>query len=135
MIDTLSKEERSERMAKIRSRDTKPELQVRKIIHGMGYRYRLHRRDLPGTPDIVFPSRKKVVFIHGCFWHRHTNCKIGHIPKTKQEFWIHKLEENAKRDQINIKKLKSLGWESLVIWECQIKHTDQIIEKIRQFLG
>ena len=99
-MDTLSKAQRSERMSRVRGKDTKPELLVRRLVHGMGYRYRLHRRDLPGTPDLVFPGRRKVIFVHGCFWHRHPDpaCKLARLPKSRTDFWLPKLEGNRARD-------------------------------------
>lgn len=121
-------------MALIRSRDTKPELRVRRIIHAMGYRYRLHKSDLPGKPDLTFISRKKVVFVHGCFWHGH-KCSLGRIPKTRIEFWTRKIEKNKENDKKNLLHLKDLGWESLVLWECQLKDEIKIKNKIFEFLG
>lgn len=132
MVDTLTPEQRSDLMSRIRAKNTKPEMFVRSVVHGMGYRYRLHRRDLPGTPDLVFPSRKKVIFMHGCFWHYHDDpdCKLARIPKSNQDFWKPKLEGNRNRDQKNEAKLRELGWEVFVIWECQIRRKDS--EPLRQ---
>lgn len=126
MVDSLTPEERSDLMSRIRAKNTKPELFVRSLVHRMGYRYRLHRRDLPGTPDLVFPSRKKVIFMHGCFWHYHDDpeCKLARIPKSNQSFWRPKLEGNRRRDQANEAKLRELGWEVFVIWECQIRRRE-----------
>ena len=137
MTDTLTKRERSERMSRIRGKDTKPELIVRRTVHGMGYRYRLHRGNLPGIPDLVFPSRKKVIFIHGCFWHRHPDkgCKLARLPKSRLDFWKPKLEANRQRDLENIHKLSDLGWEILIVWECQIGDKEQLENKIKSFLG
>ena len=112
MADTLTSEQRSERMSRIGARDTGPEIKVRRLAHSLGYRYRLHRRELPGTPDLVFPGRRKVIFVHGCFWHRHPGC--GRMPKSKLEFWRPKLENNRKRDLAAQRKLRSLGWKRLV---------------------
>ena len=110
-------------MARVRSTDTAPEMTVRRLIHSLGYRYRLHRRDLPGTPDIVFPSRRKVIFVHGCFWHQHT-CKRGsRVPATRQDYWAPKLARNVQRDRIAAARLKKLGYRRLVIWECQTRPT------------
>ena len=100
-MDTLSKAERSERMARIRSKNTKPELQVRRLLHGLGYRFRLHRRDLPGSPDVVFAARRKIVFVHGCFWHGHKNCKVANRPKSRRSFWSAKFKRNRERDAMN----------------------------------
>lgn len=137
MADTLTPAERSERMSRIRGRNTGPEWIVRRLVYGMGYRYRLHRKDLPGKPDLVFPSRHKVIFVHGCFWHRHPDpkCKLARLPKSRLDFWRTKLEGNRKRDEKNLEKLKEEGWEAMIVWECQIKDTETLSEKIREFLG
>ncbi len=117
---------RSAQMAKVRGRDTKPEMRVRRALHAGGLRFRLQIRDLPGRPDIVFRSRRIAVFVHGCFWHRHDdpNCKLARLPKTRLEFWLPKLEGNRQRDERNEAALKSAGWKPLVIWECQTKNQD-----------
>lgn len=122
-------------MSKITGKNTKPELIIRKTLFSEGYRYRLHRKDLPGNPDIVFPGRKKVVFINGCFWHGH-NCKKAALPETNKPFWEIKLLGNKKRDKLNIRKLKEMGWESLVIWQCKIKRSElnSQINRIKKFL-
>lgn len=124
-------------MSRVRGRDTKPEMLVRRSAHGMGYRYRLHRRDLPGSPDLVFPSRRKVIFVHGCFWHRHLDpdCKLARLPKSKLDFWGPKLETNRERDERNVVLLEELGWDVLIIWECQTKNRGQLQARIREFLG
>lgn len=132
MVDNVSKDKRSKIMSSIRSMDTKPELAVRKILTKLGYRYRLHRKDLPGTPDIVFFGRKKVIFVNGCFWHAHKNCKISHIPEN--EFWKKKILTNVQRDQKNLYKLKELGWSYLVLWECEIADIKKTTERIQKFL-
>jgi len=108
-------------MAAIKSKNTKPEIAVRKMLHALGYRFRLHRKDLPGSPDIVLPKYKTVIFVHGCFWHRHENCKYASTPKTRKEFWETKFKVNVKRDKEIQEKIKNIGWHSVVIWECQIK--------------
>ena len=105
-------------MARVLNKDTKPELYVRRLIYSMGYRYRLHVRTLPGTPDLVFAKAKKVIFVHGCFWHRHSGC--GRLPKSKKRFWVTKLEQNRRRDLFNIRKLRRTGWKVLVLWECEL---------------
>ena len=133
-MDTLSPEARSLRMAAIRHRDTKPEMVVRRIVHALGYRYRLHRRDLPGTPDLVFPGRRKVIFVHGCFWHRHADCKLARLPKSRQEFWVPKLEQNRLRDEAALAELGRLGWTSMVIWECEIRDHHRLTRALRHFL-
>lgn len=125
--------DRSALMSRIRSKDTKPELAVRRLVFSMGYRYRLHRRDLPGRPDLVFPGRKKVIFVHGCFWHSHT-CGRGFKPKSNVEFWQSKLEANRKRDERSARSLRALGWGQLTIWECEISDKERIERRIRRFL-
>ena len=115
MVDTLMPEERSHRMTLVRSIDTKPELIVRRLVHGMGYRYRIHRHDLPGTPDLVFPSRRAVIFVHVCFWHRHDGCTLARMPKSRLEFWENKLEGNRRRDIRKIEELESMGWRVLMV--------------------
>ena len=117
-------ERRSRNMSAIKSKNTKPEIAVRKLLHSMGYRFRLHRKDLPGSPDIVLPKYKTVIFVHGCFWHRHQNCKYASTPKTRQEFWNKKFNENINRDKINQENLSSKGWKIIIVWECEIKDQD-----------
>ena len=117
-------EQRSRNMSAIKSKNTKPEIKVRKILHSMGYRFRLHRKDLPGSPDIVLPKYKTVIFVHGCFWHRHENCKYASTPKTRQEFWEAKFRENINRDKLNQENLSSKGWKIIIVWECEIKDKD-----------
>lgn len=134
MTDTMSPDERSRRMSLVRSVDTKPEMAVRRLVHGMGYRYRLHCRDLPGKPDLVFRSRRAVVFVHGCFWHRHNGCPLARLPKSKIEFWAAKLEGNRKRDTRKIAELEEAGWRVFVVWECELKDKGLLGERLRQFL-
>lgn len=128
--------ERSRQMARVRSKDTKPEMTVRRLVHRLGYRYRLHRRDLPGSPDLVFPGRRKVILVHGCFWHRHPDpsCKRARMPKSRLEFWGPKLEANAERDTRTLKALEALGWEALTLWECEIKSNRDLEDRIIRFL-
>lgn len=133
-MDTLTPAERSARMALVCAKDTKPELLVRRLVHGMGYRYRLHRRGLPGTPDLVFPGRGKVIFIHGCFWHRHARCVLARLPKSRSDFWLPKLTANAERDARNVRALRRLGWGVLTIWECQLGDSAKLANRIRRFL-
>jgi DNA mismatch endonuclease (patch repair protein) len=133
-MDTLTPEERSERMSRIRSKNSKPEMAIRRLVHGMGYRYRLHARDLPGTPDLVFRSRKKVIFVHGCFWHGH-ECKLGRMPKSRIEFWSNKIASNRARDTKVLEQLREMGWSCLVIWECQLGGMEKISSKIKEFLS
>jgi DNA mismatch endonuclease (patch repair protein) len=136
MADSLMKGERSERMSRVRGRDTVPEMSVRRLVHGMGYRYRLHRRNLPGKPDLVFPSRRKIIFVHGCFWYRHPDpaCKLARLPKSKLDFWLPKLERNRERDLKVQKQLVELGWEYFIIWECEVSETVLLMDKVKFFL-
>lgn len=134
MVDTVTVTRRSEIMSRVRCKDTKPEMLVRRLVHGAGYRYRLHVSGLPGRPDLVFASRKKVIFIHGCFWHSHANCQHVRVPKSRTEFWLTKLRTNKDRDARNMKMLAETGWEVLVLWECELQSTD-LLRKIREFLA
>jgi DNA mismatch endonuclease (patch repair protein) len=134
-MDTLTAEARSERMSRVRSRNTKPELAVRRLLHGMGYRYRVHGTHLPGSPDLVFTKRRKVILIHGCFWHRHPGCKNTRLPKSKLAFWTRKFEENQRRDAENLQRLSEAGWSTLVLWECEVKRLSDHVERITTFLG
>jgi DNA mismatch endonuclease (patch repair protein) len=136
VLDKLSQQRRSENMRQIRSKDTRPELTLRRLVHGMGYRFRLHRRDLPGKPDLVFPARKKVIFFHGCFWHQHKGCKEGRLPGSRIEYWKPKLSRNQARDDRSQSALKSLGWGVLILWECEIeKNVAAVPEHVKRFLG
>lgn len=137
MIDSVSPARRSANMAAIKSKDMEPELIVRRIVHALGYRYRLHRKDLPGKPDLVFGSRSKVIFVHGCFWHMHpkVNCLDARLPKSNREYWTPKLARNAARDAAQIAALRSLGWKVLVIWECETKNADALTKRLKAFLG
>lgn len=121
-------------MSSVGQRDTKPEMSVRRLLHSMNYRYRLHRKDLPGRPDIVFGSRRKAIFVHGCFWHRHSGCSKATSPKTRAEFWSNKFARNVERDQEVERRLADLGWKSLVVWECETKSPDALATKLRDFL-
>ena len=122
-------------MAAIKGKDTAPEMAVRKLVHSLGYRFRLHRRDLPGKPDLVFPARKAVIFVHGCFWHQHASsrCK-ARPPKSRLEYWLPKLERNIKRDKQNQRILKRLGWRVLVVWECEIRNRTALERRLLRFL-
>ena len=131
-MDTLSTKERSIRMGLIKGRDTRPEIQVRRLLFNLGFRYRKHSRVLPGKPDIVFARLKKVIFVHGCFWHRH-NCKNGRLPKSRLEFWVPKLEANRIRDFNNYQKLNELGWASLTVWECEVDSCN-LPQTLKKFL-
>ena len=132
MVDHLSKKKRSWNMSRIGSKNTKPELMVRSLLHSMGYRFRIHRRDLPGRPDIVLPKYKTVVFVQGCFWHLHKNCRDGTIPKSNHNKWKSKLERNVERDKHNIEKVKNMGWKVLVIWECEVEKNYDEMKKMLQ---
>ena len=121
-------------MSRIHSKDTQPELRVRSLLHRMGFRFRLHRKDLPGSPDIVLPKHGLVIFVHGCFWHRHEKCKGASQPKTHMEFWQAKLERNMRRDQINERRLVALGWRVLTIWECQTRDLKWLFEILSEAL-
>lgn len=136
MADKISKERRSENMRRIRSKGMKPEMAVRRLVHGMGYRYRLHRKDLPGKPDLVFASRKKVIFVHGCFWHQHDDpaCLDGRAPKSNTSYWAEKLRRNVDRDVRSQTELKQMGWQSLIIWECETRDQVTLARQIRGFL-
>ena len=134
MVDSLSSKERSEIMARVRSKNTRPELRVRKLVFALGYRYRLHDRKLPGSPDLVFRPRKKVIFVHGCFWHRHARCALARLPKSRVDFWIPKLEGNKLRDERNRRALSRQGWKVLTIWECQLTELERVRARIGRFL-
>jgi DNA mismatch endonuclease (patch repair protein) len=122
------------RMARVRKKDSKPELVVRRLAHGLGYRFRLHRADLPGTPDLVFPRLQKVIFVHGCFWHRHHCALAGNVPAKRQEYWLPKLRRNVERDAEAQRKLSELGWEILTIWECETRAGIGLKAKLEGFL-
>jgi len=134
VMDVLSRAARSAVMARVRAKDTAPELAARRLLHSMGYRYRLHRRDLPGNPDIVFPSRRKVIFVHGCFWHRHARCPNTRMPKSRVAFWRTKFEGNRRRDLRTARTLTALGWRSFTIWECELVGTRVLRGRLRRFL-
>ncbi|NMM29227.1 MAG: DNA mismatch endonuclease Vsr [Glaciimonas sp.] len=133
MTDHVSKEKRSEIMKRIGGKNTAPELIVRKLVYSLGYRYRLHSKDMPGKPDLVFFGRKKVIFVHGCFWHYH-NCKKGKLPKSRLDYWLPKLEENRNRDIRTQERILSLGWRFLIIWQCEIRDTAELRKRIIEYL-
>ena len=133
--DIVDRNKRSEMMSRIRARDTKPELIVRRIAHRLGFRFRLHRRDLPGSPDIVFPRHRAVIMVHGCFWHRHLGCRYASTPKTRVQFWENKFEDNIVRDRRSESALRDLGWRVLVIWECETKDHEAVAARIVSYLG
>lgn len=136
MVDSLSPKARSERMSRIRGKNTKPEMLVRRLVTALGYRYRLHRSDIPGCPDLVFNTRKKAIFVHGCYWHRHPDptCKLARLPKSRLDFWLPKLENNRVRDERNQEELRLLRWEVLVVWECQLARPVELKSLLREFL-
>lgn len=121
-------------MSKIRAKNTSPEMAVRRLVHGMGFRYRLHVAALPGKPDLVFPRLRKIIQVHGCFWHRHRGCIDSHIPKTRVEYWKPKLARNQKRDRANEKALRRQGWEVLIIWQCEVNAAALLSERMAEFL-
>ncbi len=134
MVDTVTAQVRSRIMAQVRSKDTKPELAVRRLLHSLGYRYRLHRKDLPGKPDLTFPSRRKVVFVHGCFWHSHENCDRVRHPSSNKDYWRAKLRRNRERDRRNLALLEEIGWAPMVVWECELDDLDSVSQKLVSFL-
>ncbi|NRD53465.1 MULTISPECIES: very short patch repair endonuclease [Corallococcus] len=137
-MDTLTPQERSERMSRVKGRNTKPELVVRRLVTALGHRYRLHYGKVPGKPDLAFPGRRKAIFVHGCFWHRHPdpNCPLARLPKSRLDFWLPKLEANRERDLAKRAQLEALGWSVLEIWECELTRSpEQLTERIMDFLG
>jgi DNA mismatch endonuclease, patch repair protein len=134
MVDVFTKQRRSEIMGRITSKDTQPERVVRRLLHRMGMRYRLYRSDLPGKPDIVLPRWKTVIFVHGCFWHRHPGCRRASIPSTRVAFWQRKLAANVARDAAAQGQLRELGWRVLVVWQCELSHIDEVMARITDFI-
>ena len=133
-MDRLTPDKRSWNMGRIRSGDTKPEKIVRSLLHKQGYRFRLHRKDLPGTPDITLPRYSSVIMVHGCFWHRHKNCQYSYTPKSRVGFWKDKFKKNVLRDKKVIKQLKKKGWKVKIVWECQTKNEDTLVKTVHSFL-
>jgi len=133
-MDIISKERRSWNMSRIKGKDTRPEIAVRSLIHKMGYRFRLHRKDLPGKPDIVLPKYNTVIFVHGCFWHRHKGCKYAYTPKSRVKFWKDKFAETVNRDKQHLKQLKENGWEVFIVWECETKDMDKLKKILNKML-
>ncbi len=133
-MDTISQEKRSWNMARIRSKDTQPEKMVRSLLHRMGYRFRLHRQNLPGKPDIVLPQYRIALFVHGCFWHRHIGCKYAYTPKSRPEFWQKKFKANVERHKTVERLLKKAGWRVVVIWECELRKAAKLRSRIRRLL-
>ena len=133
-MDVFSREKRSQIMSCVSGKNTKPELVVRSLLHNMGYRFRLHRNDLPGKPDITLPKYKKIIFVHGCFWHGHIDCPRAKRPTTNKKFWDEKLNKNIERDKINVNNLKALGWDVLTVWTCEVKDTEKFKNKLLSFI-
>lgn len=121
-------------MSRVGGKNTKPEVIVRSLLHGMGYRFRLYRKDLPGKPDITLPKYKKIIFVHGCFWHGHEDCSRSKRPTTNESFWNEKLDKNIARDELNVKNLKEAGWDVLIVWTCEVKDLDNLKNKLLSFL-
>jgi DNA mismatch endonuclease, patch repair protein len=132
-VDNVSRRRRSEIMARVRGKDTAPEMLVRRLVYSMGYRYRLHDRSLPGTPDLVFRKFRKLIFVHGCFWHGH-ECPRGSLPSTNIDFWHNKISKNRQRDESSQKQLRKLGWKVLTVWECKMKNKSRLKKRLSQFL-
>lgn len=133
-MDRLTPERRGWLMSRVRSKDTTPELAVRRLVHGMGYRYRLHERRLPGSPDLVFWGQRKAIFVHGCFWHGHGNCRYARLPKSRVEFWKEKRLRNRKRDRAVEKLLRRSGWQVLIVWQCELKKPELLAIKLHDFI-
>ena len=134
MADVFTKEKRREIMASVKSRDTKPEKIVRSLVHRMGFRFSLHRKDLPGKPDIVLPRHKKVIFVHGCYWHGHANCRKATIPASNTAFWAEKIAKNKLRDAKAKRQLRRTDWRVLIVWECEIVRSEKLLRKLNKFL-
>jgi DNA mismatch endonuclease (patch repair protein) len=134
-MDRFSPKLRSKVMSRIKGKNTKPELIVRRFLHRLGYRYTLHRKELPGTPDLVFPARRKVILVHGCFWHHHNACKDGRVPKSRVDYWSLKLRRNVERDRGSVRRLRRLGWRVLTVWECETDNLDLLSMRLLRFLG
>ena len=133
-MDRITSAERSAQMSLVKSKNTGPELLVRRLVHSLGYRYRLHGAKLPGKPDLVFAKRKKVVFVHGCFWHRHAGCKKATTPATRLDYWLPKFERTVERDQQSLERLSALGWSALIVWECDLKDLNALGQRLKAFL-
>lgn len=133
-MDNVNESQRSKIMARIPGKNTKPELIVRKLVHALGFRFRLHRRDLPGTPDLVLPRHRKVILVHGCFWHHHADCRYAYTPKTRTEFWLAKFARNIANDDRALRLLTERGWDILTIWECEVRDPDMLAQRVQEFL-
>lgn len=134
-MDIFSRKKRSQIMSRVSGKNTKPEIAVRSLLHNLGFRFRLHRKDLPGKPDITLPKYKKVIFVHGCFWHGHADCSRSKRPSTNEEFWREKLDKNIERDKTTVNALKELGWDVLTLWTCEVNETNKLKTKLLSFLG
>jgi DNA mismatch endonuclease (patch repair protein) len=134
MADTRTPEQRRRIMQSVRQKDTGPELTVRRLAHGLGFRFRLHRRDLPGRPDLVFPGRRKAVFVNGCFWHGHDGCSKGRLPKSRRDYWVPKIARNKERDAAAVERLKAAGWRVLTVWQCETRNPAALARRLRNFL-
>lgn len=136
MADTVDTRTRSRMMSSVRAKNTRPEMLVRRMLHGWGYRYRLHAKELPGKPDIVFRRRRLAIFVHGCFWHRHPDpaCRLARMPKSRLDFWQPKLEGNRSRDEAAVAALQAMGWKVLLVWECQLRDREQLGNMLRRFI-
>ena len=134
MADRFSAAVRSRMMASIKGKDTKPEMLVRRLLHSMGYRFRLHRKDLSGTPDITLPGRRSIIFVHGCFWHQHAGCRFAAMPASRRSFWKNKLDANSQRDRRALACLRRDGWKATVVWECQTRNPVALERRLRKFL-
>ena len=133
-MDRLTPERRSWLMSRVKSKNTTTELAVRRLVFGMGYRYRLHYKQLSGKPDLVFPGKRKAIFVNGCFWHGHKRCRYGRLPKTRIDFWQAKIQNNKKRDRNSIRSLSVAGWKSLTVWQCELKNPDTLAKKLYEFI-
>lgn len=133
-MDIVTREQRSRMMSGIKGKNTKPELLLRSALHALGFRFRIQRKDLPGKPDIVLPKYKTIIFVHGCFWHRHPGCKYAYTPKSNVEFWTNKLEGNVTRDRLTEKTLEEMGWRVLIVWECEIKTLLENTSRLREMI-
>ncbi len=133
MTDIFTPERRSAIMANIHSADTVPEMELRRLLHALGYRFRLHRSDLPGKPEVVLPKHRAAILMHGCFWHGHT-CKDGRRPGSNTDYWNKKLDRNSRRDKMNVSAMRRLGWRCMVVWECQLKNKERLMDRVTRFL-
>ncbi len=134
-MDIMTGEQRSAAMSRIRAKNTRPEMAVRRAAHALGLRFRLHRKDLPGSPDLIFPRRRKAVFVHGCFWHRHEGCRLAYTPRSNIDFWTSKFERNVERDARVMAQLREAGWEPQIIWECETRRPEALPARLRTVIG